>query len=63
MKTLLISIFILCVSALGFIVHKDTEMKKQAAVDQLLNESVQPKRKLEQAEEPPMSAANASDPL
>lgn len=38
MKVLIISFFIILIGLLGFIIYKDTEMRKQVELNRLMNE-------------------------
>jgi Tfp pilus assembly protein PilV len=60
MKTL-IPVLIMLVGVLGFMVYKDTTMKKQVEVNQLLNESIQPQRKPAADKHLPIASAQAAE--
>lgn len=44
MKSLMIPLFIFLVGVLGFMVHKETQSRKQIEVNQLLQEADQPQK-------------------
>lgn len=58
MRNLIILVFIFLTGVLGFMVHKDTEMKKQAELNQLIKEANLLNKQTESSQDEPVQASD-----